>query len=388
MAGSGRGRRRCTGVWSCDHRRPRILSPVARQPAVWRGAYHVHSTQSDGSGTPEAIAAAAAAANLDFVILTDHGDGTRTPARPRIVDGVLLIDAVEISTDDGHYVALDLPPAPYPLAGEGRAVAEDVRRLGGMGLLAHPDSPRSSLAWHDPSVAADGFEWINGDSTWRTASTTQLLTRLLAYPLNRAGTLVGLARVSSRPFCRTRPTVARTAAGAGSRRRARTHRMAAKRRPDRRRPNAGRVPLVSRELRHVRRGHAVGGRHAVCGRAPRRRRGAGCDSTPRHVECGVQHGRSCLAVLRPARARDDGESWPRRPWRGYRGGQEQRPGWREHPRTTQRPCVPGDASGRVVRTAARRRTRIRLSRRTVVAGTTRLAGATRGHQCRARAQPG
>ena len=84
---------------------------------------------------------------------------------------MLLIDAVEISTDDGHYVALDLPPAPYPLAGEGRAVAEDVRRLGGMGLIAHPDSSRSSLAWHDPSVAADGFEWINGDSTWRTAST-------------------------------------------------------------------------------------------------------------------------------------------------------------------------------------------------------------------------
>ena len=62
---------------------------------------------------------------------------------PRVVDGVLLIDAVEISTDDGHYVALDLPQAPYPLAGEGRAVAEDVRRLGGIGLLAHPDSPRA-----------------------------------------------------------------------------------------------------------------------------------------------------------------------------------------------------------------------------------------------------
>ncbi|AMY09729.1 Histidinol phosphatase of the PHP family protein [Luteitalea pratensis] len=173
---------------------------MARQPPLWRGAYHVHSTQSDGSGTPEAIAAAAAGASLDFVILTDHGDGTRTPAGPRIINGVLLIDAVEISTDDGHYVALDLPPVPYPLAGEGRAVAEDVRRLGGMGLIAHPDSLRSSLAWHDPSVAADGFEWINGDSTWRTASTAQLLVKLLAYPLNRAGTLAGLARYPAALF--------------------------------------------------------------------------------------------------------------------------------------------------------------------------------------------
>jgi hypothetical protein len=187
--------------------RPRVLSPAAGQPTVWRGAYHVHSTQSDGSGTPEAIAAAAAAAHLDFVILTDHGDATRPPAAPRIVDGVLLIDAVEISTDDGHYVALDLPAAPYRLAGEGRAVAEDVRRLGGMGLIAHPDSARSSLAWHDPSVPADGFEWINGDSTWRTASTTHLLARLLAYPLNRAGTLAGLATYPAALFAeRDQPT--------------------------------------------------------------------------------------------------------------------------------------------------------------------------------------
>ena len=46
-------------------------------------------------------------------------------------------------------MALDLPQSPYPLAGEGRAVVDDVRRLGGVGILAHPDSPRAALAWHD-----------------------------------------------------------------------------------------------------------------------------------------------------------------------------------------------------------------------------------------------
>jgi hypothetical protein len=154
----------------------------------------VHSTQSDGSGTPEAIAAAASAAGLDFVILTDHGDATRAPAPPRLVAGVLLIDGVEISTDDGHYVALDLPQAPYPLAGEGRAVAEDVNRLGGIGILAHPDSTRPALAWQDPSVSADGFEWINADSEWRSASRMQLLSTLLAFPFNPAGALAKLGR--------------------------------------------------------------------------------------------------------------------------------------------------------------------------------------------------
>jgi len=172
---------------------PRALPPAARQPVLWRGAYHVHSTQSDGSGTPRAIAAAAAAAGLDFVILTDHGDGTRPGAPPRLIDGVLLIDAVEISTDDGHYVALGMPRAPYPLAGEGRAVVDDVRRLGGIGILAHPDSPHTDLAWHDRSVDADGFEWINADTSWRTASAVQVLVRLLAYPFNPSGTLAALA---------------------------------------------------------------------------------------------------------------------------------------------------------------------------------------------------
>lgn len=173
---------------------PIPLESVTQQPVLWRGAYHVHSTISDGSGTPEGIAAAAAAAGLDFVILTDHGDATRPPAPPRVEHGVLLIDAVEISTDDGHYVALDLPQSPYRLAGEGRAVADDVRRLGGLGILAHPDSPRAALAWRDPSTDADGFEWINADTMWRTARIPSLAARLLTYPFNASGTLAALAR--------------------------------------------------------------------------------------------------------------------------------------------------------------------------------------------------
>jgi len=43
------------------------------------GAYHVHSARSDGSGTVDDIAAAAARAGLRFVLLTDHGNGTRVP---------------------------------------------------------------------------------------------------------------------------------------------------------------------------------------------------------------------------------------------------------------------------------------------------------------------
>jgi hypothetical protein len=159
---------------------------------VVRGAYHVHTRRSDGSGSLDDVAAAAGRAGLDFVIVTDHGDGTRPPEAPTYRFGVLLVDAVEISTTGGHYVALGLPPAPYPLAGEPRDVVEDVRRMGGMGIVAHPDSAKRSLAWRDWNLDVDGFEWLNADSEWRDESRRELLTTLLHYPWRAPESVVAL----------------------------------------------------------------------------------------------------------------------------------------------------------------------------------------------------
>lgn len=200
----------------------RDMATATGQPRLWRGAYHIHSTLSDGSGSPDRIAAEAARAGLDFVILTDHGDGTRTPVPPRYVAGVLVIDSVEISTEDGHYVALGLPGTPYPLAGEGRAVAEDVRRFGGIGIVAHPDSPRDALAWHDPSIEAEGFEWVNADTAWRTAPAWRLLAHLATYPLNAPGSLTALANYPTGLFAQhddptRRPAIALAAVDAHAR---------------------------------------------------------------------------------------------------------------------------------------------------------------------------
>src|ERR687897_1585598 len=77
----------------------------ARSPREMVGSLHVHTRRSDGAGTVDEVAAAAAAAGLQFVILTDHGDATREPDPPQYRAGVLCIDAVEISTTAGHYVA-------------------------------------------------------------------------------------------------------------------------------------------------------------------------------------------------------------------------------------------------------------------------------------------
>lgn len=146
-----------------------------------RTAYHVHTTRSDGTGTPESIADAALKAGLDAVILTDHGDGTRPLEPARRIQGVLLVDAVEISTWGGHYVALGARPSPYPLGGDPAAVVDDVARLGGLGIAAHPASPKPDLKWRAWDAPFDGLEWLNADSEWRDRP-QDLWAAVPAYP--------------------------------------------------------------------------------------------------------------------------------------------------------------------------------------------------------------
>src|SRR6185503_8670831 len=131
------------------------------------GIIHVHANRSDGLSGPDEVAAAAARAGLKFVAFTDHGDATRKPDPPAYRSGVLCLDGVEISTTGGHYVALDMPASPFPLRGEARDVVEDVRRLGGFGIAAHPDSPKPQLRWREWTAPFDGIEMLNPDTSWR-----------------------------------------------------------------------------------------------------------------------------------------------------------------------------------------------------------------------------
>lgn len=188
-------------------RRLPIDTPLPGNAVI--GAYHIHTTRSDGAGTPDEVALAAAKAALRFAILTDHGDATRPPDAPRYAANVLLIDAAEISVAEGHVVALGLKgPAPYPLGGEARDVIEDVHRLGGFAIVAHPDSPRPDLRWRPGGnrspggpgelgsgrqggaggdlSGADGVEWMNADSEWRDQRWPTLLNAMLHLPIRPA----------------------------------------------------------------------------------------------------------------------------------------------------------------------------------------------------------
>ena len=163
------------------------------------GVLHVHSSRSDGRGTLAQIAHDAARAGLKFIVITDHGDATRAPEPPVYREGVLCIDGTEISTRDGHYIAVDIPASPYPLAGDGRDVVEDVKRLGGFGIVAHPDSPKPELAWKAWDTPFDAVEILNLDTMWRRRlaepgwrGKAALQARLLTYPFRPVESIASL----------------------------------------------------------------------------------------------------------------------------------------------------------------------------------------------------
>src|SRR5262249_48961903 len=60
----------------------RSLPTTPGLPAPIRGAMHIHTRRSDGTGTIDQVAAAAAQAGLSFVITTDHGDASREVEPP------------------------------------------------------------------------------------------------------------------------------------------------------------------------------------------------------------------------------------------------------------------------------------------------------------------
>ena len=178
-------------LFAIGPRRPLKVAAVPLTPSTLRGAFHIHTTESDGALPVAGVAAAAARAGLRFAVVTDHGDGTN--AKPaEYAAGVLIVYGVEISTRDGHYIALGMSPPPYPLAGDATAVAEDVARLGGFGIAAHPFSARDELAWHDWSVPVEGLEWLNADSAWRDERRARLARAALDYLWHPVGALASL----------------------------------------------------------------------------------------------------------------------------------------------------------------------------------------------------
>lgn len=138
--------------------------PREPAPEVALGAFHVHSTASDGWGSLEAIAQAARNAGLSFVVMTDHNV---PPRPPRWLEGVLILSGAEVSTTSGHLVVLG-PRAPEKGLTGADAVASAVAD-GAFTVLAHPVQGKNP--WRDWRAAeqVDAFELYSADTLFRDA---------------------------------------------------------------------------------------------------------------------------------------------------------------------------------------------------------------------------
>src|SRR5512143_4323644 len=158
------------------------------------GVVHVHTTLSDGGGTPEEVIRAARETGVAFLGITDHNTLDAKPLEG-YRDGVLALVGAELSTPVGHVLGLGLDrDPPFRFNGDGLGALEDVRDLGGIPFAAHPFSARPDLRWNGWDLPGPwGIELLNGDSDARRAG-PRLLLSLGLYRLNPGYALLsGLA---------------------------------------------------------------------------------------------------------------------------------------------------------------------------------------------------
>jgi hypothetical protein len=159
------------------------------------GVVHVHTTASDGTGSPEEVAAAAAAEGLGFVVITDHNNLDAKDAEGYSA-GTLVLVGVEASTQSGHLLGLGIPDPVFRFSGDAADALDDVRLLGGAAFAAHPLSAREEFrftGWGLPGPW--GMELLNTDSQWREAGAWRLSKAAAFYALNpRYALLQGLDR--------------------------------------------------------------------------------------------------------------------------------------------------------------------------------------------------
>jgi hypothetical protein len=163
---------------------PSVRYPPAatgRGPGWYRGDCHLHTVYSDGGRTPAQVAAAARARGLDFINSSEHN----TPASHRVWgeyagDDLLILTGEEITTRNGHCLAIGLPPGSW-IDWRYRATdgvfadhAARVRELGGLVVPAHPYGQCVACSWKFGYEQADAVEVWNGP--WSIGNEAALAT--------------------------------------------------------------------------------------------------------------------------------------------------------------------------------------------------------------------
>ena len=144
---------------------------------VLRGNLHVHSQESDGTGSLAEIAGVAAQCGLDFVGINDHHV---ICGKSQYINGVLFLMGTEFNTCHNHYLAYHTPVSFENKQVKAAPLIEAVKKSGGIGIIAHPFEKGSNIVsfgkrypWLDWDVQGfDAIELWNLTSQWRDAATS------------------------------------------------------------------------------------------------------------------------------------------------------------------------------------------------------------------------
>ena len=152
--------------------RPAPSRAAGRGLGWYRGDAHLHTVHSDGRREPAELAEAARAAGLDFVVSTEHNTSSASGVwGAHAGPDLLIVDGEEVTTRNGHLLALGLPAGHwvdwrYRVAdGALDRFASQIRDAGGLAVAAHPFCPFLGCAWRFGYAAVDAVEVWNGPWT-------------------------------------------------------------------------------------------------------------------------------------------------------------------------------------------------------------------------------
>ena len=135
-------------------------------PLEIEGVYHIHTAFSDGRKSLDEIAKLASQADIDFIILTDHGNPNHESYSSQgWKEGVLVLAGSELSVSRGHLVALDFELPSRNFSQNTEDAFYEIRAGGGFSIISHPYS-KVRWSW-GKFIEYSGIEIINVDSMLR-----------------------------------------------------------------------------------------------------------------------------------------------------------------------------------------------------------------------------
>ncbi|MGA5818002.1 CehA/McbA family metallohydrolase [Kitasatospora sp. NPDC094028] len=161
-----------------------------RGRAWYRGDCHLHTVHSDGRRLPEEVAAGAREAGLDFIVSTDHNTSSSHAVwGPLAGPDLLILTGEEVTTRNGHWLALGLPAGEFvdwryrSRDEEYPRLVREVHRSGALVVPAHPYCPYVACQWKFGYEQADAVEVWNGPWTYDDESAVDTWDSRLAVAL-------------------------------------------------------------------------------------------------------------------------------------------------------------------------------------------------------------